>query len=131
MSTITSGNVVGRFTVEAQLGRGGMGVVFRAREAGLDRLVALKVIAPTLAIDPGFRARFEREARLAAALDHPAILPVYAAGDVDGQLYLAMRLVDGGSLEDRLAAGPPDPPPAGPPPAPLAGAPHAGPPARP
>src|SRR4051794_6827371 len=106
MSTITSGNVVGRFTVEAQLGRGGMGVVFRAREAGLDRLVALKVIAPTLAVDPGFRARFEREARLAAALDHPAILPVYAAGEADGQLFLAMRLVEGGSLEERLGRGP-------------------------
>src|SRR5262245_1812491 len=79
-----------------------MGVVYRATELALDRPVALKLIAPELAGDAAFRERFLRESRLAASIDHPGILPVYAAGEADGELYLAMRYVDGTDLRALL-----------------------------
>src|ERR1700753_2161476 len=75
-----------------------MGVVYRATHLGLDRPVALKVIAGELAGDPSFRDRFLRESRLAARLDHPAVVPVYDSREVDGELIVAMRLVAGGDL---------------------------------
>jgi non-specific serine/threonine protein kinase len=81
-----------------------MGVVYRAVEVELSRPVALKVIAPALASQPGFRERFQRECRAAAALDHPHIIPVYAAGEHDGVLYIAMRLVEGTDLRALIAA---------------------------
>jgi predicted Ser/Thr protein kinase len=93
------GDVIGGFVLEGLLGRGGMGVVYRARQLDLDRLVALKVISPEWAQDSEFRARFRREARLAAAVEHPNVLPVYEAGEKDGVLYLAMRLVEGADLD--------------------------------
>jgi serine/threonine protein kinase len=74
------GTEIAGFEVEELVGRGGMGVVYRARQRSLDRLVALKVLAPALAEDDVFRARFLREARLAAAIEHPNVLPVYEAG---------------------------------------------------
>lgn len=101
---------VGGFVLGPIIGHGGMGVVYRARDANLDRDVALKLIAPSLADDPGFRARFATEARAAAAVDHPNVLPVFEAGDDGGELYLAMRLVEGTDLkavlsrESRLSA---------------------------
>ena len=76
-----------------------MGVIYRATQLGLDRTVALKLVAPELAHDEAFRERFKREARMAAALDHPNILPVYEAGEIDGQLFLAMRFVVGTDLD--------------------------------
>jgi YVTN family beta-propeller protein len=79
-----------------------MGVVYRATDIALDRRVALKVVAPELAEDPRFRERFLRESRLAAAIEHPHILPVHAAGDVDGSLYLVMRYIEGEDLKARL-----------------------------
>jgi serine/threonine protein kinase len=78
--------------VESLVGRGGMGVVYRATDLSLERPVALKLIAPELAQDERFRARFLKEPRLAASLDHPNVIPIYEAGEHDGQLYLAMRL---------------------------------------
>ncbi len=75
-----------------------MGVVYRARQLDLDRTVALKLIAPSLAQDPAFRERFIREARVAASLDHPNVIPVFSAGEEDGVLYLAMRFVVGDDL---------------------------------
>src|ERR1700759_671073 len=72
-------------------GRGGMGIVYRATELSLGRPVALKLIAPEHAADAGFRERFQRESRMAAAIDHPNVIPVYAAGEEDGRLYLVMR----------------------------------------
>jgi serine/threonine protein kinase len=84
--------------IDGLAGRGGMGVVYRATDLVLDRPVALKLIAPRLAQDPTFRARFEREFRLAAALDHPHVVPVYRAGEEDGQLYVTMRYVEGTDL---------------------------------
>jgi serine/threonine protein kinase len=80
------------------IGRGGMGVVYRARQIALDREVAVKTIGFALAGDARFRARFLREARLAAALDHPHVVPVYDAGEADLWLFIAMRLVRGTDL---------------------------------
>ena len=92
------GDRVGGFEIDAKVARGGMAVVYRAREIALGRTVALKVIAPELAEDPTFRHRFTQESRLAASIDHPNIIPIYAAGEVDGLLYLVMRYVDGDTL---------------------------------
>ena len=80
-----------------------MGVVYLARDERLERRVVLKLIEPSLAADPDFRARFEREARAAAGLGHPHVLPVYEAGEEDDQLYLAMRYVPGVDLATHLA----------------------------
>jgi hypothetical protein len=88
--------------IEAVAGRGGMGVVYRATQLGLDRAVALKLVAPERAADPSFRARFEREARVAAAIEHPNVIPVYEAGEEDGRLYLLMRWVPGTDLQALL-----------------------------
>lgn len=100
------GVVFAGLVVEALVASGGMGSVYRATDPTLRRMVALKVIAPVLAQDPRFRQRFLVEARLAATLEHPAIVPVYAAGETDGRLYLAMRFMEGGSLADLLDATP-------------------------
>ena len=83
-------------------GRGGMGVVYSAIEQRLQRPVALKLIAPHHAADHEFRERFERESRLAAAIDHPNVIPVYGAGEEDGRPYLVMRLVQGTDLQALL-----------------------------
>jgi serine/threonine protein kinase len=88
--------------IESMLGRGGMGVVYLGEDLSLGRKVAIKVIAPDLARDVVFRERFVREARLAASLDHPHIIPVYEAREEGGDLYLAMRYVDGSDLRALL-----------------------------
>jgi hypothetical protein len=87
------------FTIDGVLGRGGMGVVYRAHQERLSRYVALKVIAPHLTHDAGFRERFRREAAMAAAIDHPSILPIYEAGEFEGQPFLVMRHVAGTDLK--------------------------------
>jgi len=94
------------YRIEAVVGRGGMGVVYRATELALDRPVALKLIAPELAGDDSFRERFLRESRLAASIDHAGILPVYAAGEADGELFLATRFVTGTDLRSLIDDGP-------------------------
>jgi DNA-binding beta-propeller fold protein YncE len=94
------------YRIDDVVGRGGMGVVYRATELALDRPVALKLIAPELAGDASFRERFLRESRLAASIDHAGILPVYTAGEADGELYLANRFVDGTDLRALLEQGP-------------------------
>jgi serine/threonine protein kinase len=88
--------------IEAVAGRGGMGVVYRATELSLGRPVALKLLTPDRAGDSGFRERFQRESRMAAAIDHPNVIPVYAAGESDGLLYLVMRYVGGTDLHALL-----------------------------
>jgi CheY-like chemotaxis protein len=88
--------------IDAIAGRGGMGVVYRATDLTLDRPVALKLLAPSLARDPVFRARFERECRLAAALDHPHVVPIFHAGAERGALYLTMRYIEGTDLRSLL-----------------------------
>ena len=90
------------YRIEAVAGRGGMGVVYRAYDSRLKRRVALKLIAPELAADDGFRKRFLRESELAAALDHPSIVPIYAAGEEGGTLFIAMRFVEGADLAKLL-----------------------------
>jgi Protein kinase domain len=90
------------YRIEELLGRGGMGVVYRAEHLGLGRKVALKVLAPDLAENDSFRRRFIRESRMAARLDHPNILPIYEAGEADGLLFIAMRYVQGSDLHEVL-----------------------------
>lgn len=99
--------IIAGYRIEAPIARGGMGVVYRARQLALDRTVALKLIAPDRAQDPVFRARFELESRLAASLEHVNVIPVYEAGDDDGLLFISMRLVDGVDLEHLLERGGP------------------------
>ncbi len=98
MADLALGDEVAGYRIDARIARGGMGVVYRATHLGLDRPVALKVIARELAGDASFRDRFLRESRLAARLDHPAVVPVYDSREVDGELIVAMRLVEGGDL---------------------------------
>jgi serine/threonine protein kinase len=106
------GTEVAGYRIVEEVGSGGMGVVYRAEETGLGgRPVALKLLPPALAGDPDFRARFLREMRVAAAIDHPNIVPIYRAGEDSGRLYLAMRYVHASDLrrvletEGRLAPG--------------------------
>lgn len=103
--TVEPGTRIGPFRTERVLGRGYMGVVYVARDAAGAR-VALKVLDAALAQDPAYRRRFEREGEIAAALDHPGLLPVIARGEVDGTPFLASPYVPGGALSDRLAGGP-------------------------
>ncbi|MBI5600237.1 MAG: serine/threonine protein kinase [Gemmatimonadetes bacterium] len=91
------------YQLGALIGRGGMGIVFRAREVSLDREVALKVLAFDPLLNPEAFTRFEREARLAARLDHPHIVPIFAVGQGDGAAFYTMRFVRGGSLEALIA----------------------------
>lgn len=114
MGNLTVGAEFAGYRIDGIAGRGGMGVVYRATDLRLDRPVALKVISPELAEDPEFRRRFEVEARLAASLDHPNVIPIHHADIADGVLYVTMRFVEGtdlramiasdGALEPRLAA---------------------------
>jgi hypothetical protein len=96
------GTLFAGYRVDSLVGRGGMGVVYRATDLSLQRPVALKLIAPELAEDERFRVRFLRESRLAASLDHPSVVPIYEAGERDGKLYLAMRYVEGSDLKTLL-----------------------------
>jgi ABC-type branched-subunit amino acid transport system substrate-binding protein/DNA-binding beta-propeller fold protein YncE len=109
-ATFTPGSTFAGYRVDSLVGRGGMGVVYRATDLSLERPVALKLIAPELAEDERFRSRFLREPRLAASLDHPNVIPIYEAGEHDGQLYLAMRFVEGSDLRSVLEREGPLPP---------------------
>ncbi len=94
---------IGRYKITGELGKGGMATVFLAHDPNFDRDVAVKVMPHALLHDDTFRARFEREAKVIAKLEHAAIVPVYDFGEEDGQPYLVMRYMPGGSLSDRLA----------------------------
>ncbi|MFI2205740.1 serine/threonine-protein kinase [Streptomyces sp. NPDC020192] len=96
------GRKVASYLIESEVGRGGMAVVFRARDLRLDRTVALKLLAPELARNDTFRQRFTHESQVAAAIDHPHIVPVFDAGETDGVLYIAMRFVSGSDLRHLL-----------------------------
>jgi hypothetical protein len=102
LAGLRPGSMLAGYRLEAQVGAGGMAVVFRARDERLGRLVALKVLAPALTADPGFRRRFMAESRAAAAVDEPHIIPVYEAGEADGVLFIAMRFVASGDLRGVL-----------------------------
>src|SRR5829696_3789317 len=104
------GEEVAGYRIEEQIARGGMGVVYRATHLGLDRPVALKVIARELADRRGFRERFLRESRLAARLEHPSVVPIYDSREIDGELVVAMKLVKGGDLRGLIDREGPLPP---------------------
>gem|GEM_PF-5130724 len=97
---------IGRYEIKEELGRGGMAMVYRASDPEFGREVAVKVLPPEMLHDPSFRARFKREAKIIASLEHPAIVPVYDFGEDNGQPYLVMRYMTGGSLALRLQQGP-------------------------
>src|SRR4051794_16198397 len=104
MTDVLEGAHIAGCRIEAVAGRGGMGIVYKATQLSLARPVAVKLIAPEHALDAGFRERFERESRMAAAIEHPNVIPVYAAGEEDGRLYLVMRWVAGTDLHRLLRA---------------------------
>ena len=108
MSTdLRIGSHIGGYAVESLLGRGGMSAVYLAEDPKLGRKVALKVMSEELAENDAFRTRFVREAQMAANLEHPSIVPVYDAGDSDGVLYLAMRVIRGTDLRRVITEGGP------------------------
>ena len=94
--------VAGRYSIDRELGRGGMGIVYLAREVQLDRPVAIKLLPPARATDPLIRERFVREARMAARLSHPNIIPIFAVDESDGFVFYVMAYVDGESLGERV-----------------------------
>jgi serine/threonine protein kinase len=98
------GRRIAGYQIEEELGRGGMAIVYRARDVNLGRIVALKILAPQLASDDSFRQRFIQESRAAAAVDHPHIIPVFEAGKADGELFIAMRYVSTGDVRTLLDA---------------------------
>ncbi len=108
-SNLDPGQTLGGYRIEAVAGRGGMGVVYRALQVALDRTVALKLVAPELAADDNFRERFERESKVLASIDHPNVIPVFEAGEAEGQLFISMRWVEGTDLS-HVVAGAPLPP---------------------
>ena len=101
-----SAAVDGHYTIESEIGRGGMSAVYRARDQRLHRDVAIKVLTPELAFNPDVRARFMREAQTAARLAHPHIVPIYAVDELEGLVYFVMALVDGESAGDLLTREP-------------------------
>jgi serine/threonine protein kinase/ABC-type oligopeptide transport system substrate-binding subunit len=103
---LAPGTPIAGYRIRSVLGRGGMGVVYLAEHEGLQRNVALKVLAPQFATDPKFRERFVRESQLAANLEHPHVIPIYEAGEGDGVLFIAMRYVEGVDLRKLLLEGP-------------------------
>jgi len=102
--------LAGRYSLERELGRGGMGIVYLAQEVRLDRPVALKVLPPDFAARPTLRDRFLREARTAARLSHPHIVPIYAVHEIDGFVFFAMAYVEGETLGERIRSKGPLPP---------------------
>jgi serine/threonine protein kinase len=102
------GTPFGRYRLIELLGRGGMGEVWRSYDSAIDRVVALKMLLPHLSQDPDFDKRFRREARAAARLDNPHVVPIYDVGEIDGRLYVTMRLINGTDLQTLLDNGPLD-----------------------
>jgi serine/threonine-protein kinase len=102
--------VAGRYSIDRELGRGGMGVVYLAKEVDLDRPVAIKLLPPDMAASPGLRARFLQEARTAAKLSHPNIIPIHVVDEVHDFVFFAMAFVDGETLAERVRRRGPLPP---------------------
>jgi serine/threonine protein kinase len=100
------GEMVGSYRIVEQLGQGGMATVYKAYHASLDRYVALKVLHPAFLEDKNFQARFQREARLVAKLEHPNIVPIYDYSEHEGRPYLVMKYIEGVTLKARLSAAP-------------------------
>ncbi len=100
------GTPFGRYRLVSLLGRGGMGEVWRAYDTSMNRVVALKVLPPAFADDEQYQVRFRREAHMAAALDEPHVVPIHDSGEIDGRLYVTMRLIDGKTVNELLENGP-------------------------
>src|SRR6266436_4466921 len=103
--SLSVGDRLGPYEILAPIGAGGMGEVYRARDTKLDRDVAIKVLPAALAQDPERMARFEREARLLASLDHPNIGAIYGLEESDGTRALILALIEGPTLADRIETG--------------------------
>src|SRR6185436_18133925 len=103
--SLSIGESVGAYRIVEQLGQGGMATVFKAYHASLDRYVAIKVLHPAFKEDPTFLARFQREARVVAKLEHPNIVPVYDYADHNGAPYLVMKFIEGETLKAELTRG--------------------------
>ena len=103
---LTPGTILGQYEIRSPLGAGGMGEVYRAHDARLDREVAIKVLPESFASDPERLRRFEQEARAAAALNHPNILVVYQMATHEGVSYMVTEILDGETLRERLRRGP-------------------------
>src|SRR3954469_18006244 len=108
-NTFVPGTLLGEFRIVRVLGQGGKATVYEARDDRLDRAVALKVLPPEFLHDSRFAERFDREARVVAALEHPNIVPIYASGISDGIPWMCMRLLTGGTIGALLEKGRPDP----------------------
>ncbi|KAB2855516.1 MAG: serine/threonine protein kinase [Anaerolineae bacterium] len=106
MNPNLAGQVIDNYQLIEVMGRGGMAVVYRARQLNIERNVAVKVMSSALAGSPDFIARFKREADLIAKLEHPHILPIYDYGQVGEYVYLVVRLMEGGSLDRRIRGKP-------------------------
>jgi len=106
---LVEGTAFGRYRLVSLLGRGGMGEVWRAYDTGTDRVVALKVLPVNFAQDPKFLQRFRREAHAAARLQHPHVVPIHDYGEIDGQLFVDMALIEGRDLDSVVADGPLEP----------------------
>jgi serine/threonine protein kinase len=106
---LVQGTPFGRYRLVTLLGRGGMGEVWRAHDTETDRVVAIKLLPPYLSGDEEFQQRFRREAHAAARLNDPHVIPIHNYGEIDGQLYVDMRLIEGRDLQTVLADGPLDP----------------------
>lgn len=100
------GKRLGQYEIIDEIGRGGMATVYRARQASINRIIAIKVLPPQFMHDPSFFERFKREVDVIAHLEHPHILPIYDYGEADGLPFIAIRYLGGGSLAGRLGAGP-------------------------
>ena len=105
--SLATGSTLGPYTIIAELGHGGMGVVYTAQDPRLDREVAIKVLPPDLTRDVTAKHRFLQEAKAASALDHPNICTIHEINETaDGQLYLVMAYYEGGTLKERIERGP-------------------------
>src|SRR5690349_23906921 len=102
MRDLAVGSQFAGHSIDAVVGRGGMGLVYRATDLALDRVVALKIVAPELAGDDQFRDRFKRESKVAASIRHPHVIPVYHAGEEDGRLFITMQYVEGIDLKELI-----------------------------
>ncbi len=100
------GSTISHYKILTKLGEGGMGVVYKAEDTSLDRPVALKFLAPHLVSDQEIRKRFEREAKAAAALNHPNVCTVHEIAEASGRTFIAMAFLEGEPLEKKIEAGP-------------------------
>ncbi|WP_156746866.1 serine/threonine-protein kinase PknH/PknJ [Mycobacterium sp. E2733] len=107
--SVVEGTPFGRYRLVELFGRGGMGEVWRAYDTAMDRVVALKMLLPNVAEDPAYAERFRREAHAAAGLNEPHVIPIYDFGEIDGRLFVTMRLIEGRDLQTLLAEGPLEP----------------------